>query len=96
MRTNRFQHPSILGDEPIVGKRRVGHLVTLDLAKNKLSINSQVSLFNMATYSIILAKNYEGKDFIFSNGSYFDIANMDIYELIKGDRITPENITIKA
>ena len=78
---------AILGDEPIVGKRRVGHLITLDRSKNKLSIVSQVSLFNLMTYSVLLAKDYKGKDFIYRKGSFFNLADNEIYELTPGDRI---------
>lgn len=78
---------AILGDEPIVGKRRVGHLITLDWSKNKLSIVSQVSLFNLMTYSVLLAKDYSGNNFIYRKGSFFNVANNEIYELIPGDRI---------
>jgi hypothetical protein len=79
---------AILGDEPIVGKRRVGHLITLDWSKNKLSIVSQVSLFNLMTYSVLLAKDYSGNDFVYREGSFFNIVDNNIYPLIPGDRIT--------
>ena len=81
---------TILGDEPIVGKRRVGHLITLDLSKNKSSIVSQVSLFNSMTYSVLLAKDYKGNDFVYREGSFFNIADNNIYQLIPGDRITSQ------
>jgi len=72
---------AILGDEPIEGKRRLGHLITLDWSKNKLSIVSQVSLFNWMTYSVLLAKDYQGKRFNLRKGSFFNIANNEILEL---------------
>ena len=79
---------TILGDEPVVGKRRVGHLITLDRSKNKQSIVSQVSLFNLMTYSVLLAKNYSRNDFSLQQGSFFNIADNEIYELTPGERIT--------
>lgn len=79
---------AILGDEPVEGTRRVGHLITLDWSKNKLSIVSQVSLFNLMTYSVLLAKDYKGHDFVYREGSFFNTADNNIYPLIRGDRIT--------
>jgi len=52
---------AILGDEPLEGKRRLGHLITFDWSKNKLSLVSQVSLFNWITYSVIIAKDFRDK-----------------------------------
>lgn len=78
---------AILGDEPIVGKRRVGHLITLDWSKNKLSIVSQVSLFNWTTYHILLAKNYQGERVNIRRGSFFNIADNEIVELVPKDSI---------
>ena len=69
-------------DEPIEGKRRLGHLITLDWSKNKLSIVSDVSLFNFNTYSVLLAKDYKGKSFNLYKGNFFNIANNEILELV--------------
>jgi len=78
---------AILGDEPIEGKRRLGHLIVLDWSKNKLSIVSKVSLFNWMTYSVLLAKDYGGERIDIRKGSFFNIADKKIYELIPGDRL---------
>jgi hypothetical protein len=78
----------ILGDEPVVGKRRVGHLITLDRSKNRQSIVSQVSLFNLMTYSVLLAKDYKRNDFSLQKGSFFNIADNEIHELTPGERMT--------
>lgn len=75
---------AILGDEPVVGKRRVGHLITLDRSKNKQSIVSQVSLFNLMTYSVLLAKDYNEKDFLYRKGSFFNLGDNEIYKLMPG------------
>ena len=79
---------AILGDEPIVGKRRLGHLITLNWSENKLSIVSQVSIFNLMTYSVLLSKDYSGKDFVYRKGSFFSLGDNEIYDLKPGDRIT--------
>jgi hypothetical protein len=39
------------------------------------------------TYSVLLAKDYSGNDFLYRKGSFFNVANNEIYELIPGDRI---------
>lgn len=78
---------AILGDEPVEGKRSLGHLITLDLSKNKLSVVSQVSLFNWMTYSVFLAKDYQGKKFNIRKGHFFNIADYKIIELVPGDMI---------
>ena len=78
---------AILGDEPIEGKRRLGHLITLDKSKNRLSIVSQVSLFNWMTYSVLLAKDYQGKQFNIRRGHFFNIPDNEILELVPGDTI---------
>jgi hypothetical protein len=78
----------ILGDEPVEGKRRLGHLITLDWSNNKLSIASQVSLFNWMTYLVLLAKDYKGnkgKQFNIRKGNFFNIADNEIIELVPGN-----------
>lgn len=72
---------AILGDEPVAGKRRLGHLITLDWSANGLSIVSQVSIFNWMTYSILLAKDYYGNRINIRKGHFFNIANKEILEL---------------
>lgn len=75
---------AILGDEPLEGKRRLGHLITFDWSKEKLSLVSQVSLFNWTTYSVLIAKDYKDKTFNLRKGSFFDLANYEIFELAPG------------
>lgn len=72
---------AILGDEPVEGKRRLGHLITIGWSKNKLSLASQVSLFNWMTYSVLIAKDFKDKTFNLRKGSFFDLANNEILEL---------------
>lgn len=76
---------SILRDEPVEGKRRLGHIIVLAKSRNGLSVVSQVSLFNWATYSVVLAKDYHGKQFAIEEGRFFNVANGEILELVPGD-----------
>jgi len=78
---------AILGDEPVEGKRRLGHLISFDWSKNGLSLVSQVSLFNWMTYSAFLAKDFEDKTFCLRKGNFFNLANNEILELAPGDSI---------
>ena len=78
---------AILGDEPLEGKRRLGHLITFDWSKNRLSLVSQVSLFNWITYSVLIAKDFRDKTFNLRKGSFFDVANNDILELAPDNSI---------
>lgn len=75
----------ILGDEPIEGPRRLGHLIILDLSLSKTSFISKVSLFNHTTYSVVLAKDYKGE--VCRRGSFFNIGDNEIYELLPEDMI---------
>ncbi len=79
---------AIMFDEPIEGKRRLGHLITLGWSDNKLSIASNVSLFNFNTYSVLLAKDYKGKSFNLHKGNIFNIADNEILELIPRNMIS--------
>ncbi|MFB3918955.1 MAG: HNH endonuclease [Candidatus Velamenicoccus archaeovorus] len=71
----------ILGDEPIVGKRRLGHMITTDWAKDGVSIISQVSLFNWMTYNICLAREFSGEHMDVKKGHFFDFNSQNILEL---------------
>lgn len=78
---------AILFDEPIAGKRRLGHIITLGLSDNKLSITSNVSLLNFNNYGVLLAKDYKGKNFNLHKGNFFNIADKEILELVPRDKI---------
>lgn len=71
----------ILGDEPIVGKRRLGHLITTNWAKDGVSIMSGVSLFNWITYNICLAKEFSGEHKDIKKGNFFNFNSSNIMEL---------------
>jgi hypothetical protein len=69
----------ILADEGV--RRRVGHLVTIAWAADGMSIVAQVSLLNLFTYSICLARNYEGERREITRGHFFNVADGAILEL---------------
>lgn len=69
----------ILTDEG--AKRRVGHLVTIAWAADRVSIVAQVSLLNLFTYSICLARNYDGERRKITRGHFFNVADGAILEL---------------
>lgn len=72
------QYP-ILGDEGI--RRRVGRLVTVAWATDGVSIVAQVSLLNLFTYSVCLARNYEGERRKVVRGHFFNTYSGEILEL---------------
>lgn len=72
---------AILNDEPSTGKRRLGHLITVNWAKDNLSIVSQVSLFNWVTYVISLARNFSGERRNIKKGHFFNTNSHEIYML---------------
>lgn len=82
----RIVDKPILGDEPIAGKRRLGHMVTINWANDKVSILAQVSLFNWLTYRICLAREFTGEHKEIKKGHFFDPHNHTILEL--GDKET--------
>lgn len=71
----------ILADEPNVGLRKLGHLVTLNWSQDRKSIVSMVSLFNQNTYSVSVSRNYLGEIQDLARGHFFDIANRGILPL---------------
>jgi hypothetical protein len=71
----------ILGDEPVEGKRRLGHIVTVNWAADKKSIVSQVSLFNWASYRVSLAKDFTDEFRDLRRGHFFNVNNGDILDL---------------
>ena len=72
---------AILADEPIVGKRRLGHLVTTSWAQDGVSILSQVSIFNWVTYCVSLLRDYGGERRDIKRGNFFDVSTRKILEL---------------
>ena len=77
----KIRQESILSDEPISGKRRSGHLLTVDWAADKRSIVAQVSLLNWLTYSVCLARNFLGEHRDIQKGHFFDPYNQQILQL---------------
>ncbi len=77
----RIRQESILSNEPIEGKRRSGHLITVDWAADKISIVAQVSLMNWLTYNICLARQFSGEHRVIRRGHFFDPHAQAILEL---------------
>lgn len=71
----------ILADESKEGQRRVGHLVTVNWAADNLSIVSQVSLFNWATYCVSLAREFSGEHKEIRIGHFFNTNSHEISTL---------------
>jgi hypothetical protein len=76
----RISQQPVLADEG-ARRRRVGHLVTIAWAADGVSIVAQVSLLNLFTYSICLARNYEGERREITQGHFFNVADGAILEL---------------
>lgn len=76
-----IRQEAILADEPIVGRRRLGHLITTGWARDGVSIIGQVSIFNWVTYSVSLLRDYRGEHRNVTRGHFFDVANRQILEM---------------
>ena len=72
----------ILGDEPIHGRRRLGHIVTVGWATDGVSILGNVSLLNMFSYHISLVRGYTGVQRNITRGHFFDPAGHKILLLV--------------
>ena len=72
----------ILGDEPVYGRRRLGHIVTVGLATDGVSILGNVSLLNMFTYHVSLARGYTGVQRNITRGHFFDPSGHKILPLV--------------
>lgn len=72
---------AILFDEVNSAKRRLGHIVTVNWAGDKVSILSQISLFNWFNYQVILALNFPDERPRITKGHFFDVHNHVILEL---------------
>ena len=74
-----------VGQEPILAdegvRSRVGHLVTINWAADRVSIVSQVSLFNSFKYLICLARSYTGEQKEITRGHFFNTTDGAILEL---------------
>jgi hypothetical protein len=77
----KIRQEAILCDEAVSGKRRSGHLLTVDWAADKRSIVAQVSLLNWLTYSVSLARDFSGEHRVIQRGDFFDPYNQRILQL---------------
>lgn len=71
----------ILADEDVEGRRRLGHLVTINWASDGVSIVAQVSLCNWLKYSICLARDYRGERREIARGHFFNLGDGTILQL---------------
>ena len=71
----------ILADEPVVGERRLGHLITSNWAGDGVSIVGQISIFNWITYCVSVVRDYAGIRRDVKRGHFFDVSNRRILEL---------------
>jgi hypothetical protein len=76
-----IREQAILADEPVVGKRRLGHLITCNWAADNASIVGQVSIFNWVTYCVSLLRDYLGERRDVKHGHFFDVSGRHILEL---------------
>ena len=72
----------ILSDEPIIGKRRLGHIITINWSQKNQSIISKVSLFNQNTYLVVLSTTYFGRIENIPKGHFFNVSDNKIYPLM--------------
>lgn len=72
---------AILADEPVAGKRRLGHLITSNWAGDGVSIVGQVSIFNWVTYCVSLLRDYAGERRDIKRGHFFDVSSRRILEM---------------
>ena len=77
----RVTEQPVLADEPVVGTRRLGHLLTVNWAADGRSIVSQVSLFNWVTYCVSLARDYPETTRDIRKGNFFDVSSREILDL---------------
>jgi hypothetical protein len=71
----------ILKDEPVEGKRLLGHIITVNWASDGISIVSQVSLFNWASYRVSLSREFSGERRNLRRGHFFNVNNGEILNL---------------
>ena len=77
----QMKDQAILADEPVVGQRRLGHLLTSNWAVDGVSIVGQVSTFNWVTYCVSLLRDYGGERRDVKRGNFFDVSGRRILEL---------------
>ncbi len=77
----KIDQNSILGDEPIEGRRRSGHIVTTNWACDGVSIIAQVSLMNWMKYTVCLARNFSGEHRDIKIGHFFNFPGQSILSL---------------
>ncbi len=71
----------VLGDERGTEKRRLGHVIILNWAKDDVSIVSHLSIMNWAKYSVSLAQDFMGEKKDLARGHFFNLYDNEIFDL---------------
>ena len=77
-----FWNRPILGDEPPVGMRRLGHIITVERDADGKRIYGQVSLYNQLTYRVLLVEDEaEARTLDVPHGHFYNLADMEVSAL---------------
>lgn len=76
-----IENNSILADEQYKKEIRVGHIITINWASDRISLVAQISLSNYAKYCVCLANEYSGENRNIKRGHFFNIQGYEILEL---------------
>ncbi len=80
-----YTDKAILGDEPPEGRRRLGHIVTVETGVGG-AVVGQVALFNYNTYLVLLTPNCTNRAIVINKGHFWNVADMDVSELTRFDK----------
>jgi len=79
-----FNQEAILEDEKQSLMRREGHIITVGWAIDGVSVVGQVSLFNLLSYKVSLAREFVGVKKQLNRGSFFNVRSGKICEISPG------------
>jgi hypothetical protein len=82
------QHPILTYDNAVLHQTK-GHLITVDWSLDKRHIIGQVSLFNFATYHVMLSRNHSGVWRPIKSGHHFNIKSGKVEPLLGVSRYLP-------
>lgn len=72
---------AVLIDELLSPNRRIGHIITVNWASDKVSIVSQVSIFNFLKYRICLSREFSGEHRQITKGHFFNLGDGKILDM---------------
>ncbi len=75
------RNQNILADESSQESIRLAHIITVNWAQDDTTIISQVSLFNILSYTVQLARNYTSEKSNLRKGHFFNLGDHKIFEL---------------